>query len=452
MNNNLRVFDASVESFEEIFETIGTRGKMDLVPVLKAVNEIVDAVRLRGDQALMEYTERFDRARIDASTRKVTPNEVEVAFDSLDRVVLEDLRAAADRIESFHKEQLSKGQSSFRMRTLDGGEVGMEVRPLERVGLYVPGGTAPLPSSVLMNAIPASVVGVGERVMCTPPRPDGTIAPVIIAAAKIAGIQDIYKVGGAQAVAALAYGTETIPKVDKICGPGNIYVNTAKRLVYGTCDIDMFAGPSEILIIADDSANARYVAADMLSQAEHDPLASAVLISTSASLIKEVSAEIERLFETAGRKEILSRSLSDYAALIKVDDLDQAVEFSNRIAPEHLELCIEEREQDRLLPSLKHVGAVFMGNFSPEPLGDYFAGPNHVLPTSGTARFFSPLNTTDFLKKISVIRYDRDSLRACAHSIARLANLESLDCHAKSIMIRFEDDKDFFAKPEEKCL
>jgi histidinol dehydrogenase len=415
---------------------------MALAPVVEAVETILEEVRTAGDAALLAFTRKYDGAELTPETMKVTEAEIRAATQVLDDQVLADLKAAADRIRAFHEKQMEHGPTSFRMINADGGEVGMEVRPLERVGLYVPGGTAPLPSSVLMNAIPAAVAGVKSLVMCTPPRADGTVAPVIIAAARLAGVTEIYKVGGAQAVAALAYGTATVPKVDKICGPGNIYVNTAKRLVYGTCDIDLFAGPSEILVIADETAVPRYVAADLLSQAEHDPLASAILLSTSDELIREVEAEVADLFEKAGRRSILEQSLSNYAALIRVKNLQQAIDISNSIAPEHLELCIRDEDLDETITACRHVGAVFAGHFSPEPLGDYFAGPNHVLPTSGTARFFSPLNTGDFLKKISLIRFDRPALQRCARAIQNLAAFESLDCHATALRVRFEDAAD----------
>lgn len=439
MSYSLPTYDATRESVEGIFSAMNTRGKMDLAPVIATVQEVLQAVENEGDIALARYTETFDRAQIAPSEMRVTEAEINAAFASLDEKILADLRAAAERIRAFHLAQIENGAKSFRMQTVDGGTVGMQVRPLNRVGLYVPGGSAPLPSSVLMNAIPATAAGVKELVMMTPPRPDGSVAPVIIAAAKIAGVHEIYKAGGAQAIAALAYGTESVPRVDKICGPGNIYVNTAKRLVYGVCDIDMFAGPSEILVIADDTANPLYVAADMLSQAEHDPLASAILLTPSKALLEAVKLQVQELYTKAKRQSILDRSLSDYSAFILVSDLDQAVEFSNRLAPEHLELCIEEKDQDRILSQLNNVGAVFLGNYSPEPLGDYFAGPNHVLPTSGTARFFSPLNTADFMKKISIIDYDRASLRNCAASIMNLAGFESLDCHAAAIAVRFPE-------------
>ncbi|MGI6077079.1 MAG: histidinol dehydrogenase [Fastidiosipilaceae bacterium] len=436
MSSQIRVIDGTIETVSVIANQIGMRDKMALDNVVRSVNEILSNVKSEGDEAVAAYTKRFDRVSLAANSFIVSSEAINDAYAQLPEEDISILSEVRDNIKAYHETQLKNSAKGFMTTGPGGGEVGMVVRPLERVGLYVPGGTAPLPSSVLMNAIPAIVAGVDELIMCTPPLPDGTIAPAILVAADLAGVHKIYRIGGAQAIAAMAYGTETIPPVDKICGPGNIYVNTAKRLVYGTCDIDMFAGPSEILIIADETADPRFVACDMLSQAEHDSLASALLLTTSDQLIKEVLSVIDHYYSLASRRDILSESLRDYAAIVKVQSLEQGVEFANGLAPEHLELCVEESRIPDLLASVKNAGAVFLGHFSPEPLGDYYAGPNHVLPTSGTARFFSPLNVEDFRKKMSIIHYNQASLNAVAESVERLAMVEQLDCHARSVTVR----------------
>ena len=343
------------------------------------------------------------------------------------------MQKAADNIRIFHDKQKEEG---YRISVGEHAEVGMLVRPLSVVGVYVPAGTAPLPSTVLMDTIPAKVAGVPRVILCSPPRKDGTLDPTILAAAKLAGVDEIYKIGGAQAIAAMAYGTATVPRVDKVCGPGNIYVNTAKRLLFGQIDIDMFAGPSEILIIADDSARPEFVAADMLSQAEHDKLASAVLLTTSATLADAVMEAVDRRSEKSPRKSILSESLKNYCAIVNVPTLEDALAFSEEIAPEHFELCISN--PDVWISKVKNAGAIFVGNFTPESVGDYFAGPNHTLPTSGTARFFSPLNVGDFTKKISLIRYDEATLKSCYEDIAYFARAEGLEAHAQAVTVRFE--------------
>jgi len=430
---NCKRIDAKEEDFTRVCESLGMRGKMDLEPIIVTVNEILNHVRERKDEAIREYTLRFDKADIEPEKIRVTQAEIDEAMTSIDPALIETIRKAASNILAFHERQ---AEENFSLSVGESSTIGLIVRPLSIAGIYVPGGTAPLPSTVLMNVIPAKAAGVQRVVLCTPPRADKTIAPVILAAAKIAGADEIYKVGGAQAIAAMAFGTSSIPRVDKICGPGNIYVNTAKRLVFGQVDIDMFAGPSEILIIADDSANPAYVAADMLSQAEHDKIASAILLTTSESLADAVSIEIEKQSETLDRKEILFASLSDYCAIITVKNLADAINFSNELAPEHLELCIENASE--YVGQIKNAGAIFIGNYSPEPLGDYFAGPNHTLPTSGTSRFFSPLNTKDFIKKMSVLHYSQDDLRDCYRDIARFADAEGLTGHARAVKIRFE--------------
>ena len=395
------------------------------------VDEIIADVRANGDEALRRYAEKFDRAKLDAL--EVTAEEIDAAFSRMDAKFLETLTLARDNIREFHRHQLHE---NFVITGKNGTVMGQRVRGLSRVGIYVPGGTAAYPSSVLMNAIPAHVAGVGEIVMVTPPGKDGMPNPDIMAAAVVAGVNRVFLMGGAQAVAALAYGTETVPKVDKIVGPGNIFVATAKKLLYGTVDIDMIAGPSEILIIADDSADPRFLAADLMSQAEHDKLASAILITDSARIAQETERELYTQMETLSRREIIETSLRDFGAMIVCSNMDEAVEFANSLAPEHLEVCC--REPMTYVGRLDNAGSVFLGNWSPEPLGDYFAGPNHVLPTSGTARFFSPLSVDSFVKKSSFIAYTRRALLRDADEIVTLARAEGLTAHANSILVRKE--------------
>jgi len=429
-----RRIDAQKSDLVKICEDLGMRGKMELGPILETVSAILADVRENRDEAVRKYTLRFDKADLDPGAIRVTAAEIENAVEQLDKSLLTVMLQAADNIRVFHERQRETG---FTMDVAEGSQIGMVVRPLAVAGIYVPGGTAPLPSTVLMNVIPAKAAGVPRVVLCTPPRADGTIAPVILAAAQIAGADEIYKVGGAQAIAAMAYGTPSIPRVDKICGPGNIYVNTAKRLVFGQVDIDMFAGPSEILIIADGTADPEFVAADMLSQAEHDKLASAILLTTSQEMAIAVEQAIDRRSDLLDRKEILERSIEDFCAIVYVPDLDTAIDFANELAPEHLELCIENPE--RYVPRIHNAGAIFLGNYTPEPLGDYYAGPNHTLPTSGTARFFSPLNTGDFVKKMSILRYNEASLRECYQNVALFADAEGLTGHAAALRVRFEE-------------
>ncbi|MCQ2504317.1 MAG: histidinol dehydrogenase [Saccharofermentans sp.] len=428
-----KIVKGNKDNLKELCDLLGARSKMDLGPIITTVSGVIDDIKENGDNAVLKYTEKFDKAVLTADQMRVTSEEIDAAIRSIDPELLTILKKAAANIRAFHEKQKEEG---FMMDTAKGSKIGVKVRPISVAGVYVPGGTAPLPSTVLMDVIPASVAGVPRIVFCTPPRADGSIAPVILAAASIAGATEIYKVGGAQAIAAMAYGTSTIPRVDKICGPGNIYVNTAKRLVFGQVDIDMFAGPSEILIIADESANSEFVAADMLSQAEHDKIASAIVLTTSQELADKVLEAVDRRSEDASRKDILESSLKDYCSIIVCDDLDTAIAFSEEIAPEHLELCVKNPEET--LNKINNAGAVFMGNFSPEPLGDYFAGPNHTLPTSGTARFFSPLNTGDFYKKMSVINYNEESLMDVAEDVAKFADSEGLSCHAASVRARLE--------------
>ena len=427
-----KLIEGISENLKEVCEQLGLRSKMQKSDVVSIVQEVLDDIKENGDEAVLKYTKKFDGADLTPSSMRVTQEEIDRAIGEIEPDLLRIIRKAADNIRAFHEKQREEG---FMMDTAKGSKIGVRVRPLAIAGVYVPGGTAPLPSTVLMDVIPASVAGVKRIVFCTPPRKDGTIAPVILAAASIAGATEIYKVGGSQAIGAMAYGTETIPRVDKICGPGNIFVNTAKRLVYGQVDIDMFAGPSEILIIADKTANPEFVAADMLSQAEHDKIASAIVLTDDRELAEKVLKSADRRSEEALRKDILASSLQTYCAVIVCDDLDTAVAFSEEIAPEHLELCVADPEA--MLDKINNAGAVFLGSYSPEPLGDYFAGPNHTLPTSGTSRFFSPLNTGDFYKKMSVINYNEESLREVYEDVAKFADSEGLTCHAESIRTRF---------------
>ena len=429
-----KLVSGTKENLKATVEKLGIRGKMDLKPVIETVQQVIDNIRDNGDKALLGYTEKFDGVKLEASEIRVTDEESAAAKASIDPELMGVMERAAANIRAFHEKQKEEG---FMTDVYSGAKVGVRVRPISIAGVYVPGGTAPLPSTVLMDVIPASVAGVGRIVFATPPRKDGTIAPVILAAASIAGATEIYKMGGAQAIAAMAYGTETVPRVDKICGPGNIYVNTAKRLVYGQVDIDMFAGPSEILIIADKTANPDFVAADMLSQAEHDKMASAIVLTDSRELAEKVLELADKRSEMAERKEILAKSMEDYCAIIVCDSLDTAIDFSEEIAPEHLELCVENPEL--LSNRINNCGAMFLGSYSPEPLGDYFAGPNHTLPTSGTARFFSPLNTGDFYKKMSVINYNEETLKDVYKDVAAFADSEGLGCHAAAVRARFED-------------
>ena len=400
--------------------------------VSRSVKEIVARVRDEGDQALFEYTERFDRAKITKDNVLVSREEIEAAYAAASPEWLEAMREAARRITAFHEKQKQNTWVDFQ----PGIALGQKITPLSRVGVYVPGGTAAYPSSVLMNVLPAKVAGVKEIVMVTPPGPDGGVSyPLALAAADIAGVDRIYKVGGAQAIAALAFGTESIPRVDKITGPGNIYVANAKREVFGHVGIDMVAGPSEVLVIADGSAEPRYVAADLLSQAEHDPLAAAILVTDSEAVAFAVQAELERQTALLPRQEVINKSLSAYGTIVVAETLAECAAIANQIAPEHLELSVAEPYA--LLPLIDNAGAIFLGHWSPEPLGDYLAGPNHVLPTSGTARFFSPLSVDDFVKKSSIICCTREELRAVSAQVELLARQEGLDAHANAVAIRF---------------
>lgn len=425
-----------------LLEKLSGRNRLEQEDIVKAVGEIISNVRTNGDKALLEYTERFDKVKLEQASMKVSRWELDDAYRRVDPRLLEVIRRAKNNIEKFHQKQ--KENSWFETGE-DGILLGQLYRPLEVVGIYVPGGTAVLTSSVLMNALPAKVAGVKRIIMATPPRSDGSIDPAVLVAAQESGVYEIWKMGGAQAIAAMAFGTETVPKADKLFGPGNIYVATAKRLVFGYCDIDMFAGPSEIAIVADDTANPAYVAADMLSQSEHDVMAASILVTPSEKLAYAVAEEIEKQYAELSRRDILCKSLADYSAAILTDSLDEALEIVNQIAPEHLELCIDDPFAS--LSSVKNAGAIFLGHWTPEPVGDYYAGPNHVLPTGGTARFFSPLNVADFMKKSSVISYTRKALEKAGEDVMYFAHSESLDAHANSIAIRLKGNSGTDAKP-----
>ncbi|GAB6180244.1 histidinol dehydrogenase [Desulfotomaculum defluvii] len=399
--------------------------------IAQRVASIIQEVREQGDQALCFFARRFDKANLEPKDLKICPEEIEDAYQLVDPEVLASLRLAKQRIESFHQKQLSR---SWFQPDPEGTVLGQLIIPLERVGIYVPGGTASYPSSVLMNAVPAKVAGVSQIVMVTPPMSDGKINPYTLVAAAEAGVDEIYKVGGAQAVAALAYGTETIAPVDKITGPGNIYVTLAKRLVYGMVGIDMLAGPSEVLLVADATAKPVCAAADMLSQAEHDAMASAILLTHDVSLAESVSLELERQLAELPRQEIARQALAKHSAIILTESIEESLQWANRFAPEHLEVLVDD--PFKYLGKVKHAGAIFLGHYSPEPVGDYLAGPNHVLPTSGTARFYSPLNVDTFMKKSSVIAFTEESLQRLGTDIIRLAEVEGLQAHANAVKVR----------------
>ncbi|KGK88609.1 histidinol dehydrogenase [Clostridium sp. HMP27] len=401
--------------------------------VINKVEDILRDIRNNGDDALIQYTNKFDSNSVNLNNFIVSKDEIEEAYEKVDSDFLSAIQKAKENIEEFHERQK---RNSWMMTKDKGVILGQTIRALENVGIYVPGGTAAYPSSVIMNAVPAKVAGVKNITMVTPPLKDGSINPNILVAADIAGVDKIIKAGGAQAVGALAFGTESIEKVDKIVGPGNIYVAMAKRSVYGFVDIDMIAGPSEILIIADANANPKFLAADLMSQAEHDVLASSILITTSFELAEKVKLELERQVETLDRKEIIKESLKNYGAIIVVSTLEETIEMANEIAPEHLEIVIDKPFD--ILGEIKNAGSIFIGEYSPEPLGDYMAGPNHVLPTSGTARFFSPLSVDDFIKKSSYIYYTSPALKDLKTDIIKIAETEGLTAHANSIKVRFE--------------
>lgn len=426
----IRIAKADGVSEREFINQLKARsGEIDR-KVTSAVTDILNNVKQNGDDAVREYTLKFDGHM--PSKFEISREEIDSSPDKCDRDFILALYKAADNIRDFHARQK---QQSWLEPKQNGVILGQRIRGLKRVGVYVPGGTAAYPSSVLMNVIPAKIAGVKEIVMVTPPQKDGTANPDILAAAKIAGVDRVFLMGGAQAVAALAYGTQSVPKVDKIVGPGNIFVATAKKLLYGTVDIDMIAGPSEILIVADKSANPKFLAADLMSQAEHDKMASAILLTTSEETANETAKELSRQMQTLERRDIIEQSLNDFGAIIVCKDISEAVDFANELAPEHLELAVENPME--YIGRVDNAGSVFLGHYSPEPLGDYFAGPNHVLPTSGTARFFSPLSVDSFIKKSSFIYYTEPALSEAKDDIIKLAETEGLTAHANSIKVRF---------------
>ena len=429
----MRIVKLTDETKNNILEDLLKRSPNSYGKFEAAVNDILLNVRTNKDEALFKYTKDFDNADINASNIVVTKEEIEEAYTKVDPALVDVIRKSLKNIKEYHEKQ--KQYSWFDSKP-DGTILGQKVTPLARAGVYVPGGKAAYPSSVLMNVVPAKVAGVEQIIMCTPPDHEGKVYPTTLVAANEAGVDVVYKAGGAQAIAAMAYGTESIPKVDKICGPGNIYVALAKKAVFGYVSIDSVAGPSEILVIADETANPRYVAADLLSQAEPDEMASAILITTSSELANKVSAEVDGFLKELSRSEIISKSLDNYGYILLVDDINEAVSVANDIASEHLEIVT--KDPFNVMTKIKNAGAIFLGEYSSEPLGDYFAGPNHVLPTNGTAKFFSALSVDDFIKKSSIISYSREALEAIHNDIENFASAEHLTAHANSIKVRFE--------------
>ncbi len=430
----MRIVSLTEKEKKNILENMLKRSPAQYGQYQAQVDEILESVRERGDQALFDLTERLDGARITAETLWVTDEEIREAYAQVDASLLNVIRRALANIRSYHEKQV---RYSWFDSKPDGTLLGQKVTPLERVGVYVPGGKAAYPSSVLMNIVPAKVAGVDQIIMATPPGKDGKVYPVTLVAAKEAGADKICKAGGAQAVAALAYGTESVPKVDKVVGPGNIFVALAKRAVYGHVSIDSIAGPSEILVLADETADPRYVAADLLSQAEHDELASAILITTSRELAGQVSREVDTFLNTLSRRDIIAKSLDNYGYILVADTMEDAVAAVNEIASEHLEIMT--RNPFDIMTRVRNAGAIFLGEYSSEPLGDYFAGPDHILPTNGTAKFFSPLSVDDFVKKSSIISYSREALELVHADIESFARAEQLTAHANSIAVRFEE-------------
>ena len=431
----MRIVKLTAESKKGLLEDLLQRSPNHYGQYESAVAEIIETVKKGGDEALFSYTEKFDHCKMDAAHIRVTREEIDEAYQKVDADFVEVMKKSAANIRAFHEKQL---RNSWFDPKPDGTILGMKILPIAIAGVYVPGGKAAYPSSVLMNVLPAKVAGVERIIMTTPPGADGRVNPGTLVAAHIAGVDEIYKVGGAQAIAAMAFGTQSIPKVDKIAGPGNIFVALAKKACFGYVSIDSIAGPSEILVIADETANPRYVAADLLSQAEHDELASAILITTSKTLADQVSVEVDRFVANLSRREIIEKSLNNYGYILLVDSLDEAADTANEIASEHLEILT--KDPFAMMTKIRNAGAIFLGEYSSEPLGDYFAGPNHVLPTNGTARFFSPLNVDDFLKKTSIISYSRPALEKIHQDIECFAENEGLTAHANSIRVRFEKE------------
>lgn len=432
----MRTVTLTKETTKDILENLLKRSPNQYGSYETAVREILAKIQEEGDGALFAYTKKFDRAEITEQNVRVTDEEIREAYGTVDPALVDVIRKSLVNIRNYHEKQK---QNSWFTSSEDGTMLGQKVTPLEKVGVYVPGGKAVYPSSVLMNIVPAKVAGVDRIIMTTPPGPDGKVNPSTLVAANEAGADEIYKAGGAQAIGALAYGTQSIPKVDKIVGPGNIFVALAKKAVYGHVSIDSIAGPSEILVLADDSANPRFVAADLLSQAEHDELASAILITTSRELAEKVSCEVDEFVKRLSRKEIIQKSLDQFGYILLAETMDQAVEAVNAIASEHMEIVT--RNPFEVMMKVRNAGAIFIGEYSSEPLGDYFAGPNHVLPTNGTAKFFSPLSVDDFIKKSSIVYYSREALKKIHKDVEQFAASEQLTAHANSIAVRFEGEE-----------
>lgn len=429
----MRIVKVTEDSKKDILKNLLKRSTGNYTEYEARVKDIIDDVKEKGDEAVFSYTLKFDKYELNKDNIKVTKEEISEAYKKVDEQYISVMKEAAENIKDYHRKQL---RNTWIDTKPDGSILGQRFTPIEIAGTYVPGGKAAYPSSVLMNIIPAKVAGVSKIVMVTPPDKDGNINPGTLVSADIAGVDEIYKVGGAQAIAALAYGTESIPKVDKISGPGNIYVALAKKAVYGTVGIDSIAGPSEIVVLADENANPRYVAADLLSQAEHDEMASAILVTTSEELANKVSKEVEEFVKVLSRKEIISKSLENFGFILVADSMNDAIDTVNAIASEHLEILT--KDPFNTMTKIKNAGAIFLGEYSSEPLGDYFAGPNHILPTNGTSRFFSPLNVDDFMKKSSIICYSREGLEKVHTKIELFAQNEGLTAHANSIKVRFE--------------
>lgn len=432
----MRTVTLTKETTKDILENLLKRSPNQYGSYETAVREILAKIQEEGDGALFAYTKKFDRAEITEQNVRVTDEEIREAYETVDPALVDVIRKSLVNIRNYHEKQK---QNSWFTSSEDGTMLGQKVTPLEKVGVYVPGGKAVYPSSVLMNIVPAKVAGVDRIIMTTPPGPDGKVNPSTLVAANEAGADEIYKAGGAQAIGALAYGTQSIPKVDKIVGPGNIFVALAKKAVYGHVSIDSIAGPSEILVLADDSATPRFVAADLLSQAEHDELASAILITTSRELAEKVSCEVDEFVKRLSRKEIIQKSLDQFGYILLAETMDQAVEAANAIASEHMEIVT--RNPFEVMMKVRNAGAIFIGEYSSEPLGDYFAGPNHVLPTNGTAKFFSPLSVDDFIKKSSIVYYSREALKKIHKDVEQFAASEQLTAHANSIAVRFEGEE-----------
>lgn len=429
----MRIVTLNDDSKNELKKVLSARSTTGFADIEKKVNDIIENVKTNGDKALQEYSMAFDKFELTKDNIRVTNEELKEAVEALDPEYVRIIKDAANNIREFHEKQK---RLTWLDTKADGSILGQKFTPIEIAGVYVPGGKAAYPSSVLMNIIPAKVAGVERIVMVTPPGKDGKINPGTLAAAYIAGVDEVYRVGGAQAIAALAYGTESIPKAHKICGPGNIFVAFAKKAVYGQVSIDSIAGPSEILVLSDETTNPRFAAADLLSQAEHDEMASAIMITTSKEVAEKTSIEVDKFIAALDRKEIMQKSIDNYGYIFVTENIDSAIEAANEIASEHLEILT--KDPFSVMPKIKNAGAIFMGDYSSEPLGDYYAGPNHILPTNGTARFFSPLNVDDFIKKTSIISYSYDALLKCHKDIEYFAKQEGLTAHANSIAVRFE--------------